>query len=213
MHRRRRKIFRRKRVFRRGGVGRGNIRFKFTKVITVRIARDNQTVYPMSVSPNEFPEFLNLAPNFEAYKLSKLRVRIRPKFNIGAMNATTMFPGYVMLPWHSESPNSASNDITTYMSVDKAKYYRGYQSGQQTYNLASLTAATYAGTDNPVVNTSLRWSPRLEITRDTNSTKVIHYGGLVVWEGMLNKDETPILFEVDIIQDVWGIFYNQKTLL
>lgn len=213
-------------------MGTGNMRFKFTQVLKFEFNRNTQNVLQLSVIGNDIPEFANLAPNFEAYRFTTLRVRIKPRLNIASTGfgviryeeaggiTTTAFdnqlPPYVMLPWHQEPPSDVNNDINKYLSIDKAKYYKGTQSGQQVYKLSTLVATTASGASEAVVNTEVNWRPRIEINRSIDSIKVKHYGGIVVWDKMLVEDpkgERPPNAAYDVIFDVWGTFYNQKTLL
>ncbi|UNY50607.1 capsid protein [Chifec virus UA13_1800] len=185
----------------------GNIHVKITKVVTVTPVIDRTSQYPLKFQPLDFPEFMNLAPNFEAYAARRMLVRVIPQSNVGTRSYENMTPGYCMYPWHG--PNPSSENFNQFMSIDKCKYYSHYQRGRQIYNLNTL--ASLYDADGKQMSVETQWGKRIEITSD-EAYKIIHYGGCIGFQS--NPDAKPETSKIyfNVILDVWVTFYNQKTL-
>lgn len=177
---------------------------KLTKVSVVTFPLTEVASFPLDAIPLEFPEFANLAPNFEAYRFHRMKVRVFPHANVGN-NTTSKMSTYCLLPWHQPIPTGGS--FETYLSLDKAKIFRDFNVGKQIYNLNTLIA-TKAGTDSELIETA--WNKRIELTGDTAYT-VRHYGGLMAFQEVKNAPEKYSV-DVTIIRDVYCTFYNQRTL-
>lgn len=198
--RRRRRIFRRKRSRR---VASGNLWVKLTKVTTIAVPTTQTSVWSAQVKPTDFPEFVNLAPNFEAFKFTKMRLRVMPMQNV-SNNSSSLVPGYCILPWHQENPET--KHFNDYMSIDKAKYYRQTQAGHMTFVINTLTAVRHAGV-TALVQT--KWKPRIELNSEAYA--IDFYSGLIAFQGNAEiKPESKSYF--NIITDVWCLLINQKTL-
>ncbi|WBG01403.1 coat protein [army ant associated cyclovirus 3 P1A-reste_4] len=196
---------RRRRVFRpryRRGVASGTFRVKLTHVSTFTAKNDAVTHTWMSFEPKDFDEFSNLAPNFEAYKFTKCRVRVIPMQNV-SNNSTSQVPMYCILPWHTLAPQS--NTFEKFMSVDKAKIFKQTQTGSMVFNVNTLSAVAYA---DGQASLKTEWMPRIEI--DANAYMVRHFAGLIAFQGDPSMADRSTKFT--IVQDVWCTFYNQKTL-
>nr|WBG01473.1 coat protein [Army ant associated cyclovirus 2] len=200
---RRRRILRARR-FRRPRPGRGNFRVKLTKIVTVAHTADSTQMFSLGVQPKDFTEFLNLAPNFEAYRMKKMLVRIVPQANVS--NNTTSANGvYCLLPWHQPTP-SVENSFNSFLSVDRAKVYRGTERGKQIYNMNVLQGMNYDSTDLERV----LWSPRIEIRNDS-AYETRHFSGLFIMNRIEGKTKEDV-YRYDVIQDVWIEFYNQDVI-
>lgn len=219
--RRRRRVVRRRRVWQRRrqrkGVGTGNIRFKFTRAFRINVpVNSDGNYYALGFYPKDFAEFANLAPNFEAYRFTKMRIRISPLFNVGSCDTTQTVADYCIVPWHRElDPKTGQKfSYNEFLSVDRAKVYRGYQKGKMTFNINTLTTTNYvnqSGSD-VAVNEVVNWQPRIELNDNTYSVR--HYAGAVFWDRTsIPSTATRAEAQYTIYMDVWGMLYNQKTLV
>lgn len=204
---RRRRIVRRKR-FRgfRPRAGRGTLRCKLTKLVTVQHTQSDTQIWSTYVQPKDFPEFLNLAPNFESYRMKKMLVRVIPHQNI-ANNSTSRVGAYCMFPWH-QPPPSGTNNFNAYISCDRAKIYNCTERGKQMYNMNVLQDMKYdaaTGSSERVL-----WSPRIEIRSDA-AYETRHFGGCIAFNAVTNATEGAKAF-FDIVTDVWIEFYNQDVI-
>ncbi|AGJ74755.1 capsid protein [Dragonfly associated cyclovirus 6] len=197
---------RRRRVLRRPRAGRGNYRFKFTVLSSITQGLDKTGIYNVSFKPKDFNEFVNLAANFEAYRFTRQRVRVLPQQNV-SNNSSSLIGDYVIFPWHRPSPsNYTFND---FLSVDKAKVFRGTGCGSMTFVPAVLvsTAATGVGGANYVKTT---YKSRIEIiTKD--SIDVDHYTGVIGFQALSDAPEGSKA-HYNVVTDVWCTMYNQKTI-
>lgn len=120
-----------------------------------------------------------------------------------------------MVPWHRQLYPKPDQKFSynQFLSLDRAKVYRGYQAGKMTYNINTLISTNY--TDNAGVNTAVNevisWQPRIELTENTYSVR--HFAGAVYF----NRASVPASTTRDdatytLYMDVWGVLYNQKTL-
>lgn len=204
---RRRRMFR-KRSFARRSLGRGNIRIKLTRTDTLAIPLDATSFQSFECSPSDFPEFSNIAPNFEAYRFTKLRARVIPHQNV-SNNSTSSVPLMAILPWHHAAPAHEGTTFNDYVSIDKAKIYRQTQAARMTFNMNTLVAAVYDAGGGPTTAAVTAWGKRIEL--DSDAYKIMHYSGLVAWQKSENAEAGAKSY-FTIIRDVWCTLYNQKTL-
>ena len=199
---RRRRLFRRRRRF---PIRPADLLCKLTKISTVRVDVTKVNVYSLSFLPTDFKEFTDLRDSFEMVKFLKVRVRVLPLQNV-ANNTSSAMPAYCMLPWHRGGP--AATEFNTYLSVDKAKVFRGTQTGRQSYVPCNLLANS-TDTATAVSTDTINWRPTLYIQRSqTNFPRI--YTGLIVFQGDGNLTSGNAVY--NIIMDVWVVWKKQTTL-
>lgn len=209
---RKRRIFRRryKRVSRR--FNSGSMWCKFTKVATVEVPNDTTSVWEGSFVPDDFPEYTQLAPNFEAIQFYKQRIRVMPLQNV-SNNSTSQLPAYTMLPWHKPGP--LQKNFNTYLSVDKAKMFKQTQSGRQTYVCAvlqtSLSKVDSGGNETASNFVTLKWRPRIERGWAAQSKFPRIYTGIIAFQGEQTMTGRKSAF--NIVMDVWVKCINQSVFV
>lgn len=205
---RRRRYFRRRKFNRRRSrYNSGNLKCKFTRVQSVTVDCKKVGQWELKFVPTEFPEFLNLAPNFESYRATKLRVRVVPQHNVATRDTGIILPAYCMFPWHSGIPAGVSR-FNDFLSIDKAKFIPGYRQGSQIYNLNTLV--NVYDSDGQVSSNEVQWGKRIEITSD-RAYYVQHYGGGLGFQAL--SDVTGVCkVHYNVVYDVYCTFYNQKVL-
>lgn len=212
----RRVPYRRRRKYTRAG--RGSFRVKLTKVTNFGVTVGKFVAFSFSILPNDYDEFVALAPQFEAYRMTKMRCTVIPAANVGQ---TTFSPEggsppilndsalslYCLLPWKRTAPvNSVSfNEL---LSVDKAKTFRSYQVGAMNFKPATLVSVS---SDSGVASLKTSWSPRIEIS-GTDYGKIRHYTGMCGFEAVQPGAPVAAQARYAIKQDVWITFYNQSTI-
>lgn len=204
---RRRRIVRRRNFrFRRQRPGRGAFRVKLTKVVSLSHAMPTTEIWSTSVRAKDFPEFLNLAPNFESYRFKKMRVRVIPQQSV-ANNSTSRVGLYCMFPWHQPQP-SPDNNFNSFLSVDRCKIYNSVERGHQNYNMNVLQHMSFDDNNKP--SERVLWAPRIEIRSDA-AYETRHFSGCIAFNGVASAGEDWKTF-YDIVTDVWCDFYNQDTI-
>lgn len=186
--------------------GRGVFRCKLTKVVSIEHAMGSTQIWNTSVQPKDFAEFLNLAPNFEAYRFKKMLVRVIPQQNV-ANNSTSRQGLYCMFPWHQPQP-SGTNSFNSYLSIDRAKIYNATERGKQIYNINVLQSVKYDANTNAADR--VLWAPRIEIRSD-QAYETRHFGGCIAFNTVANVDKDAKSY-YDIVTDVWCDFYNQDII-
>lgn len=204
--RKRRRILRKKFYRYRKRAGRGTFRCKLTKCTTVGAVAKDDSTYQLQVIPAEYDEFLALAPNFEAYRLTKLVVRVLPQQNV-SNNSTSRASAYAMLPWHKPYTTGV-NSFNRLISVDRAKIYRHTERGRQVYNLNVLQQLQYSDGDR---SDKCVWSPRVELRGD-GAYKLQYFAGLIAFQKQANPPAEDTKFFFDIVTDVYCTFYNQEII-
>lgn len=204
----RRRVIRRKRGYRRRRRANrkiptrpGDFRCKLTKIQTFGVNYKEPTVWSCSVKPTDFDEWSNISANFEAYRFSKMRVRVYPLQSVSSTGNPV--PMYCMFPWHQNIP--PAKGYSAYLSIDKAKQFRGTQIGHQIYNMnIKLPNSTTAGN----MNTAL-FNQRIEIS--STAGKETHYSGCIGFQGFEAAGEKDMVY-YNIVQDVYCMFYTQKSI-
>ncbi|AFS65278.1 putative capsid protein [Dragonfly associated cyclovirus 5] len=188
----------------------GTMWCKLTKVATVQVKNDSTSVWSGSFYPNDFPEYVSLAPNFEAIQFVKMRMRVMPLQNV-SNNSTSQTPAYAMLPWHKGGPLQKA--FNTYLSVDKCKIYRQTQQGYQSYKCSVLqnafTKSSSAISEDFSLATVTKWCPRIERPNNMEAKQPQIYTGIVVFQGENTMAGRTTAF--NIIQDVWVKCINQSN--
>ncbi|ARO38303.1 capsid [Circovirus sp.] len=218
--RRYRRVFaRRRRPYRRSGAyrrrrrplkrltkaGRGNFRFKFTRVVSITQNLALSQIHDLSFEPSDFEEFFNLAANFEAYKFTRLRVRVLPQQNV-SNNSSSLIGDYCLIPWHRGVPTKSKFD--DYVSVDKAKIFRGTKCGSMSFVPSTLNDVQYS--TNKTIQSNVVYRPRIEITT-ADSMEITHYTGLMAMQALTDAP-TDSKAHYNIVYDAWCTFINQTTL-
>lgn len=199
---RRRRIFRRRRRF---TVRPSDLLCKLTKISTVRVDVTKVNVFSLSFLPQDFAEFTNLRDSFEMIKYLKVKVRVLPLQNV-SNNTTSAMPAYCMLPWHRTGP--ASSEFKNYLSVDKAKLFRGTQIGRQSYVPCNLLANS-TDTAGAVSTDTIHWRPTLFIQSGQKAFPRI-YTGLIAFQGDGALTSGEAIY--NIIMDCWVVWKKQSTL-
>ncbi|ADD62460.1 capsid protein [Cyclovirus PK6197] len=198
--RRRRKFFRRK-----SRVGKSDLLVKLTKIDTVNVDISKINVWSLSYLPTDFSEYNELKKNFEYCVFLKERVTIYPMQNI-ANNSTSQVPAYLMAPWHRGGPASAT--FNTYLTIDRAKIFRGTQVGSQTYVPSVLIEGlsdSGGGTSSPDM---IQFRPKIYISN--SQTRAIRiYNGIIAFQG---NGEMTGTARYNVKHDVWVVFKKQNTL-
>lgn len=184
----------------------GNLFMKITIADNFATVPGQNTIYPLQFTPANFQEWANLKDNFESSKFYKLRVRVLPVQNISDNANTDLVPPYCMLPWHMPVPLNASNDFNRFMSVDKAKIFRGTSVGKMTFNLNTIMSIK---TDTGVASTTVSWRPRIEHCL-TNAGDTAIYSGIIVFQGLGSITQQS---HYTIVQDIYVRMINQRTIL
>lgn len=216
----RRLLRRRKRFYRRRRVraGRGSYRAKLTKITSYNVLTDKVATFSMSVLPVDFEEWKNLSRNFEAYRMTKMKVTVIPTVNMGQqsvdssgnMTASGAQTLYAIAPWHRHAPTEPIS-FEEVCSIDRAKIYRMFQKGSMTFNVNTLDMGQTDDSATSGKPISIQWKHRVEM--DASAGSVRHYAGLVSFmpNPLAVTDKTKGV-RVIVKQDVWCTFYNQNTL-
>ncbi|BAS01236.1 capsid protein [Cyclovirus TsCyV-1_JP-NUBS-2014] len=200
-------VYRRRRrpTYRRKKAGRGSFRFKFTRLISITQDLAKTSLHDLSFQPNDFAEFTNLAANFEAYRFTKLRIRVLPQQNV-SNNSSSLIGDYALLPWHRGVPTNFKFD--DFISVDKAKIYRGTTCSSMTFVPSTLDQTLYQDKVGNFCKVAYR--PRIEIT-DAQSLGIQHYTGLMAMQALTDAPDNAKA-HYNLIYDVWCTMINQQTL-
>ncbi|AXH74139.1 MAG: putative capsid protein [Circoviridae sp.] len=197
---------RRRGFFRRPRMGRGVFRVKLTRFVSVTQDVAKTTQMGLDLRPVDFNEFSKLASNFEAFRFSRCRVRVLPQQNV-SNNSTSLMPAYCLVPWHRPLP--ADSSFNDFMSIDRAKIYRGNQVGRMSFVPSTIVSVgTSAG---GTLTMETKWKPRMEIINEGTAYTVIFYTGAIGFQGIPDAPEGSKA-HYNIVIDMWGSFYNQKTL-
>lgn len=219
MRYRRRKVYRRKpvrrvrrsrRVVRRRRRPSSNLFCKLTKISIYSTDNSKNEYLQLGFKPDDFPEYVSLAKNFQYVKFLKMRVTILPLQNV-ANSSTSIMTSYVMTPWHMD--NALPTDFNAYLSLDRAKVYRGTQVGYQTYVpstfLYSSSTANQASGPNVI-----DWRPTIRTVKAEASGSNFYlpyiYGGVAAFQGspdIINKSAA-----YNVKYDVYCKFISQTTM-
>lgn len=201
--RRRRGIFRRRRIPRRK-FGNGNLYCKFTRVSSVSVALDKTSVWNTAIKPGDFAEWTRLYKNFEYSKWLKIRVRVIPLQNI-ANNSTSAVPCYIMLPYHTiGTPTMTALD--RYMSVDRAKIMRMTKAASQSY-VPAVRVDVWNTIGGDAHWNKLEWRPTIFHDQGCDTTQIT--AGLIAFQGETTLKGTC---NFNIIHDVYVKMGNQTIL-
>ncbi|WBG01479.1 coat protein [army ant associated cyclovirus 5 170_4] len=199
-----------RRAFRRRRIGRsrtGSMYCKFTKVASVTVENNVNSFWGASFLPTDFPEYNNIAKNFELCKFLRIRVRVIPLQNV-ANNSTSALPCYAMLPWHV--PITYPKEFNFYLSVDKHKIRRQCEKGTQSY-IPNLFVETPSGTPAQTsAPDQIVWKPEIRYHQNTSREPPRIYGGVIVFQGEQEFEGRKASF--NIVTDVWVKFKNQSMM-
>lgn len=195
---------RRRRFFKRAG--RGSFRVKLTRFVSITQDISKTTQFSFEITPSDFTEFATLADAFEAVRFTRAKVTVLPQQNV-ANNSTSLIPAYCMFPWHKELPTVAT--FNGFLSIDRAKCFRGTQVGIQHYvpsTLDSIQTKGAAGYEVQSVQT--KYKPTIQISGGA-STVVLYTGAL----GMQALSDAPENAQAhyNIKIDMWCTFINQTS--
>lgn len=204
---RRRRFVRRKKIFRRYRPGRGVYRFKFTRVTTVKHTLATAHIWSSAFAPQDIPEFVELAPNFEKYRFRKCAIRVMPSQNV-MNNTTSRMSVYCMFPWKRPLP-STSNSFTSFLSMDKAKVFRDTQVGRGIYNVNALQGLKYDGSGS-ALSEKVTWAPLIEIKNGQAAT-LNHYAACVAWKEVADAPQDATAY-YDIVIDYYVDLINQDII-
>ena len=125
-------------------------------------------------------------------------------------NSTSSVVGYVMFPYHQALPHVGFSD---YLSIDKAKYFRGTAVGRQSYvpRIATATSVVSAGGSITAFYKNYVWRPILPAPAKGESKNTLPrlYTGACVFGG--NAQTTGTAYYT-IKTDVYLTFYNQNCV-
>ncbi|ARO38305.1 capsid [Circovirus sp.] len=160
----------------------------------------------LDIRPIDFDEFGNLAPNFEAYRFTRCRVRILPQQNV-SNNSTSLVPSYCLFPWHRPMPEATT--FNAYLSIDRAKIFRATGVGKMTFVPSVLNSLATA--DGKGYTLETKFKPRIELVNNDSAYNVVFYTGGLGFQG-IPDGEKGAKAHYNIVIDMWCTFYNQKTL-
>lgn len=176
---------------------------------TVDVDLAKTTLFPLEFVPNNFNEFRNLAPNFEAYKFYRAKITVYPEQNV-SNNSSSVMPTYCLFPWKKQVP--ATYTFNDFLSIDKCKVARGTACLSQSYVPSVLSTVQYQPkTGAPATSTTESvYKPRIELV-DDNSYLTNFYCGCA---GFQACPPAPggAKAHYNIRWDVWAVLYNQKTM-
>ncbi|UPW41813.1 capsid protein [Peromfec virus RodF5_43] len=168
---------------------------------------------------NEFQELKDLAPNFEAYRIWSVKVKITPNMNVAMIGdtVTTSTPSalfdakqfhYISAPWH-RPVDKTTIDANSLLSIDRSREYMGCAQSNRTFVPAVLTSALV----NEVVTVSkLNWRPRIEIS-DSDSINIAHYCGLYWFQALDRANDNEVRASYNLVLTMKVTLYNQKSKL
>lgn len=184
-------------------------RFKFTRQVSITQDLAVTSKYNLQFRPGDFAEWKALSPNFEAFRFTRLRVRVLPQQNI-SNNSTSLIGDYCLLPWHEEIDSKAS--FQDYLSVDKAKLYRGTACGRMTFVPNVLQPSAYQTAGNNWVASTPKFKARIETSSTEFTGDIWHYTGLMAMQALTDAPANSKA-HYNVIMDAYCTFYNQKTVL
>lgn len=181
----------------------------YVNVRQTTIFKPESDIYFKIIAPAfvDFPELVSLAPNFEAYKIMSVRVKVTPQSNVSTTEALS--PHYVSAPWHKYVDNVKTLTIENLLTIDKSREYHGNATSTRRF-VPAVSTVTYVGTDLEPTQASLskiNWRPRIELTEQT-AQKLPHYCGLYAFanhEGV--GDSTTYQFTISMNV----LMINQKS--
>lgn len=214
---RRRRYSPRKKYFRRRYVRRfrsrksrtGDMVLKCVRVQNVEHTVNANQHLDLHVDPQTYPEFRELNPYFEAYRILKYTITVIPTANV-SNNSTSESMMYALIPWKKEiTTGSVSYGFDEWLSVDRAKAYRGTTKARRSF----VPGVRFAGrqTDPAKLNSfgPVTWRPRIEI--DGETTRIKHYTGVIAFH---KKDDANATGKhtYQLIHQVTIKLYNQNSL-
>lgn len=210
---RRRRFVRRRRIQGRRRISRGQFRVKLTETQLVKADVAKNEVKELHVDLTNFDEFKRLGSNFEYCQPRLVVQTIIPQQNV-SNTSTSAVPPYVMFPYHKNIPSSGVG-FSDFLSMDKAKLYRGTQVGRMAYVpsiglLNNIDQPVGGGDWTKHFRTDL-FRPKLRC-QDMNGGSIdlprIYCGG-AVFAGNASITGESYFF---VKTDVYLTFYNQNTL-
>lgn len=148
---------------------------------------------------NQFPEFVFLSNNFEAYKIMSCSVKVTPTSNVSPTDHQV--PHYVSAPWHKPIITPKTCTLENLLTIDRSREYHGNAQSRRHY-VPAIEYVSQVGTN--LTNTVLRYRPRIEI-RDNVSVSIPHYCGLYAFV----PSDDPVIYQFVISIKV--LFMNQKS--
>uniref|UniRef100_A0AAU7E1R8 Capsid protein n=1 Tax=Miniopterus bat circovirus TaxID=3141887 RepID=A0AAU7E1R8_9CIRC len=187
----------------------GNLTCLIRKTIIQNVLSDAPLNLTIKPTLNDFFEANALKPNFEAFRIHSVSVRVVPHFNISTGGNDC--PPYATAPFKTDIDLGGMN-LDRVLTLDKAKLHNGWAGSARTFVPAVLSDISYAGNGGTVAttNTKVNWRPRLEI--NCSSDHVPHYCGLLVFDKALNPSTPKFNRVYSIILTAKVTFYGQRTL-
>nr|AWR89309.1 coat protein [Dragonfly associated cyclovirus] len=181
----------------------GNLYCKLTLVETKVHKSNNNEVQELHIIPSLFREYNNLGPSFESCTFFKARMTIIPVANV-SNNSTSRLPTYTMFPWKKAVPIRTL--YQDYLSIDRAKQFRGTQVGTMSFiPCVNLTASTAGDGILPV----RQWRPTLQWNSSSEKQPNLYCGG-ACFQGLGEGDTSSC--EYIIRTDVW-VRFNRQSLM
>lgn len=200
----------------------GNFSCQLRRTFTISVP--NVGGYTVVVAPTlaDFPESTTLSPNFEAYRMKSVRVKVIPQQNVGAHGATldsknavlgyqdsTMYP-YYSAPYHTNVTPSAVTS-SNILSIDKSRQYSGFAQSTRIFKPAVMSILAADNKGGSYSYTKTNWSPRIELNQQggtSDPTLLNHYCALYLFVGPPSSGPTV---NYDITYTANVTFYNQKV--
>ncbi|ADD62474.1 capsid protein [Human associated cyclovirus 7] len=219
--RRRKPVYRRRRYRRRYRRKRGTTKGFKVKLTETQLVQANVTkneLKELHIDLANFTEFNRLQDSFE-YFVPRLVVHtIIPQQNV-SNTSTSAVPPYCMFPYHKNIPSTGVG-WTDYLSVDKAKLYRGTQVGRMAFvpsiGMLNNVEINCVGSDcklNKFYRQDI-FRPKLRCP-DSNAPEAsqlprLFCGGVCFAGNSFLKESDKSYFMIKT--DVYLTLYNQNTL-
>ncbi|ADU77000.1 Cap protein [bat associated cyclovirus 5] len=188
---------------------RGSMFCKLTKVATITVENNINSVWDGSFVPDDFKEFTSLSKNFEFVRFLKVRITVVPLQNV-ANNSTSSVPAFAMTPWHyaMDLPKNFQN----YLSMDKSKMSRQTHVMSQTYvpNIGLLTSVLdHSGKVAEDVD-AIQWRPYVRTVNQNGNSLPRVRCGVVAFQGQSDMAGRTTTFNIKT--DVFVRFTGQSIM-
>ncbi|AEL87793.1 putative capsid protein [Bat faeces associated cyclovirus 4] len=202
-----------RRIRRRRRYGRRRSKFgcmmtKLTRLQTFQADATKNTLQELHIQLAGFPEYLDVAQNFEFAKFVKVVTRIYPHQNVGN-NSSSALGNYILFPYHKFIP--ARTSASDYLSIDKAKMYPSWRSAILR-SVPSILTVTYANTGDTTRSDNIVYRPKIPWwdTEHAKNLPTIYLGGML-YQG-LSTAPAGSKATFTIKQDIYVKFFNQNTI-
>lgn len=169
-------------------------------------------VKELHVDLTNYDEFKRLGNNFEYCKPRLVVQTVYPQQNV-SNTSTSAVPPYVIFPYHKNIPSTGVG-FSDFLSIDKAKLYRGTQVGRMAFvpSIGLLTNFSNNGSEitQKFFTTDLfRPKIRCQDMNNLSSDLPRLYCGGVVFSGNANVSGKSYFM---VKTDIYLTFYNQNIL-